>query len=126
MPDPHATLHDLCLAYGDFNRPVFLEAILRWFVDSADPKELAALRRAIRDRAKVLTHGGKGGRPRAEHDPNWLRRSAQLAWQKDILHWTWPKIAATAGIKPTLANIRTLQNRRDRFALLVWRAIHLR
>jgi hypothetical protein len=126
VPDPHATLHDLCLAYGDFNRPVFLEAFLRWFLDSAGPKELAALRRAIRSRAKTLSRGGKGGRPRAEHDPDWLRRSAQLVWQKDILHWTWPKIAASAGMKPTNTNIRTLQNRRDHFALIVWRAIQAR
>ncbi len=43
VPDPHATLHDLCLAYDDFNRPALLEAFLRWFVDSADSTDLAAL-----------------------------------------------------------------------------------
>ena len=58
MPHPHATLHDLCLVYGDFNRPAFLEAFPRWLLDSADVGELAALRRALRDRAKALSRGG--------------------------------------------------------------------
>ncbi|HKM90281.1 MAG TPA: hypothetical protein VJX29_06680 [Candidatus Acidoferrales bacterium] len=118
--DPrHAQFLDLCLLYGDFNRPVFLEAILRWFVKSADAKELAALRRSIRDRTKHLKQNRKKGRPGAEHDPDWIRRSLQIVWQREILHWHWRKIAAAAGLKPTKANIRTLQNRCDRYALLV-------
>ena len=122
--DPrHARFLDLCLLYGDFNRPVFLEAILRWFVESADAKELAALRRAIRDRANALKRYGKRGRPLAEHHPDWIRRSLQIVWQREILHWPWRKIAAAAGLKFTKNNIRTLQNRCDRYALLVWHTL---
>ncbi|HKM91933.1 MAG TPA: hypothetical protein VJX29_15095 [Candidatus Acidoferrales bacterium] len=122
--DPrYAPFLDLCLQYGDFNRPVFLEAILRWFVESADAKELAALRRAIRDRTKALNQNAKKGRPGAEHDPDWIRRSLQIVWQREILHWPWRKIAPAAGLKLTQANIRTLQNRCERYSLLVWHAL---
>jgi hypothetical protein len=119
----HDQFLDLCLLYGDFNRPVFLQALLRWFVESADAKELAALRRAIHDRSKALNQNAKKGRPIAEHDPDWIRRSLQVVWQREILHWPWRKIAAAASLKPTKANIRTLQNRCDRYAILVSRAL---
>jgi hypothetical protein len=122
----HTQFLDLCLLYGDFNRPVFLEAILRSFVESAGPKELAALRRALRDRANALKRYGKRGRPSAEHDPDWIRRSLQIVWQREILHWPWRKIAASAGLKPTRPSIRTLQLRRDLYALLVWHALPTR
>jgi len=123
VPDPHEILLNLCLAYGDFNRPAFLEAIRHWFVNSASPSELAELRRAIRDRANDLKHTSKKGRPIAAHDPVWIRRALQIVWQKEILHWHWRKIAAASGLKPTKDSIRTLQNRCDRYALLVWNAI---
>ncbi len=125
--DPrHAPFLDLCLLYGDFNRPLFLEAILRSFVESAEAKEVAALRRAIRGRAKHLKQNRKKGRPSAEHDPDWIRRSLQIVWQREILHWPWRKIAPAAGLKPTKGNIRTLQNRCDRYSLLVWHALPTR
>jgi hypothetical protein len=121
--DPrHAPFLNHCLLYADFNRPVLLNAILRWFVESADANELKRLRHAIRDRAKALRRPGKKGRPRAEHTLKWISASARLVWQREILHWPWPKIAAAAGLKPTKPNLRTLQNRRDHYAMLVWRA----
>jgi len=120
--DPrHARFLDLCLLYGDFNRPVFLEAILQSFIESASPSELKSLRHAIRDRENALRRSGKKGRPRAEHDWDWIRHSAQLAWQKEILHWSWRRIATAAGMKPTKPNIRTLHNRLDRYAALIWK-----
>ena len=123
--DPrHARFLDLCLLYGDCNRPVFLEAILHWFIESADAKELAALRRAIHDRTKHLKQNRKKGRPSAERDPDWIRRSLQIVWQREILHWHWRKIAAAAGLAPTRPNIRTLKRRCDHYAMLVWRATH--
>jgi len=122
--DPrHARFLDLCLLYGDFNRPLFLRAILHSFVESAGPAELETLRRAIRDRAESLRRRDKGGRPRAERDWKWIRAAAQLVWQREILDWPWPKIAAAAGLKPTRPNFRTLEFRRDRYALLVWQAL---
>ncbi|HKO03984.1 MAG TPA: hypothetical protein VJW51_04510 [Candidatus Acidoferrales bacterium] len=84
MPDPHETFHDLCLAYGDFNRPVFLEAFLHWFVNSADSKELATLRRGIQTRAKLLRSQGKRGRPRAGESWRWLCATLRLVWQREI------------------------------------------
>ncbi|HKO06050.1 MAG TPA: hypothetical protein VJW51_14930 [Candidatus Acidoferrales bacterium] len=123
--DPrHAQFLDLCLLYGDFNRPVFLEAILRFFVEAAGAKELAALRRAVRDRAKTIRSGGRNRRPRGEESRAWLRATLRLVWLREVEHWTWPKIAAAAGMKPTKPNIRTLQRRCDHFAVLVWRATH--
>ena len=119
----HARFLDLCLLYGDFNRPLFLRAFLHSFVESSSPAELEALRRAIRDRAKSLKRGGKEGRPRAERDWKWIRAAAQLVWQREILDWPWPKIAAAAGLKPTKPNLRTLEFRRDRYALLIWQAL---
>src|SRR5208282_4414890 len=56
------------------------------------------------------------------HDQDWIRRSLQILWQREILHWPWRKIAAAAGLKPTRPNIRTLRRRCDLYALLVWRA----
>jgi hypothetical protein len=115
---------DLCLLYGDFNRPVFLEAILRSFVESAGAKEMAALRRAIRDRAKLLKQNRAKGRPSTEQNPAWIRRSLQIVWQREILHWQWRKIAAAADLAPTRPNFRTLKRRYNLYAMLVWRATH--
>ncbi len=123
MPDSHKNFLDLCLLYGDFNRPVFLEAILRWFVESATPRELKSLRRAIRDRTKHLKQNHKQGRPPAAQDPDWIRRSLQIVWQREILHWHWRKVAAAAGLKFSKTDVRTLQNRCDRYALLAWHAL---
>ena len=122
--DPrHAQFLDLCLLYGDFNRPVFLEAILHWFVESADAKELAAMRRALRDRAKRIKPNRMKGRPSAGRDPDWIRRSLKIVWQREILHWPWRKIAAVANLRPAKTNIRTLQNRCDSYVLLVWHTL---
>lgn len=122
--DPrHAQFLDLCLLYGDFNRPVFLEAILQSFIESASPTELKSLRRAIRDRENALRRNGRKGRPRAEESWDWLCSTLKLVWQRDIEGWSWSKIALANGIKPTGDNIRTLQKRRDLYAMLVWRAL---
>ena len=119
----HAQFLDLCLLYGDFNRHLFLKAILQSFVDSASPAELKTLRRAIHDRANTMKRNTRKGRPRAEQDPHWIRRSLQIVWQKEILHWPWRRIAAAAGLKFTKANVRTLQIRRDLYAQLVHHAL---
>lgn len=123
MPDPHDTFLNLCLLYADFNRPVFLEAIRNWFVDSASPTELKALRRAIRDRAKALPRSRKKGRPRAEKSWAWICSTMSLVWHREIGGWSWPRIAVAAGIKPTKPNLRTLHNRHDHYATLIWQAM---
>jgi len=119
----HAQFLDLCSLYGDFNRLAFLDAILRWFVESANPGELRALRRAIRDRAKALRRSRKKGRPRAEESWDWIRSALKLVWDHDIKGQSWREIALAVGLKPTRPNLRTLQVRRDLFALLLWEAI---
>jgi hypothetical protein len=70
--DGHGPFRDLCLTYGDFYRPVFLETIMDWFVRSASSSELAALRKAISSRAETLHKGGKRGRPRGRDSAEWL------------------------------------------------------
>jgi len=122
--DPrHAQFLDLCQLYGDFNRPVFLEAVHRCLVNSASAAELKSLRGAIRDRAQSLGRTGRKGRPPAEHNRKWIRGAAQLVWQKEILGWPWSRIAKEAGLKPSRANIRTFEQRRDRYAWSVFLAL---
>jgi plasmid stabilization system protein ParE len=123
LTNHHKSFPDLCLLYGDFNRPVFLRAIREYFIASASPSELKSLRRVIRDRAASLRCNPAKGRPRAERDPDWMRRSAQLAWLREIGRKSWRQIASAMGIKPTSDNIRTLQKRRDHYAMLVWQAL---
>ena len=122
--DPrHSEFLDLCLFYGDFNRPVFLEAIRHWFIESASPAELESLRRAIRNRATSLRQRLKKGRPRAEQSRAWISSALKLVWMRDIEGQSWRQIALAAGLKPTRPNLRTLQVRRDLFAVLVRKAL---
>ena len=73
-PDGHGPFRDMCLAYGDFCRPIFLETIRDWFIRNANKTELAELRKAISARSANLGKGGRRGRPRAKDDHNWLIR----------------------------------------------------
>jgi len=123
VPNPREPFLDLCLLYSDFNRPVFLEAFLNSFVDSASPAEMKTLRRALRDRARALRRSRKKGRPRAEKSWAWIRSTMKLVWHREIDGWSWPRIATALGIKPTKPNIRTLRNRTNHLATLVWQAL---
>jgi hypothetical protein len=104
----HGHFRDLCMLYGDFNRPVFLEEVLI-FLRSANKEEIATIRRSGQRRTEILRHGGRRGRPRAHDDPDWLHKAFMEIWQKEILGWTWQKIASEAGMEPSKPNIRTLQ-----------------
>ena len=122
--DPrHSEFLDLCLLYGDFNRPVFLKAIRHCFLESASTAELESLRRAFRDRAKSLRQHVKKGRPRAEQSAAWISSTLKLVWMRDIEGKSWRQIAQAAGLKPTRPNLRTVQVRRDLFAVLVLKAL---
>jgi hypothetical protein len=123
VPNPHEELLDLCLLYSDFNRPIFLEAFLNSFADSASPAELKALRRAIRDRARALRQTRRKGRPHAAESWQWIRSSLKLVWHREIDGWSWPRIAVAAGLKPTKSNLATLHNRHDSYAMLIWQAL---
>jgi hypothetical protein len=123
VPNPHEAFLDLCLLDADFNRPIYLDAFLKWFLPSASPAELKALRRAIRDRARALRQTHKKGRPHAVESWQWIRSSLKLVWHREIDGWSWPRIAAAAGLKPTKANLSTLHNRRDYYATLIWQAL---
>jgi hypothetical protein len=123
VPNPHEAFLDLCLLYSNFNRPVFLEAVLNSFVDSASPAEMKTLRRAIRDRASALRRTRKKGRPRAAESWEWIRSTMKLVWHREIDGWSWPRIASSAGLKPTKSNLTTLHNRRDYYAMLIWQTI---
>jgi len=119
----HSEFLNLCLFYGDFNRPAFLEAIRHWFIESASAAELKSLRSAIRDRAAALRRQHKKGRPRAEQSPAWISSTLKLVWMHDVEGKSWRKIASAIGLRPTDDNLRTLRNRRDHYAMLVWREV---
>jgi hypothetical protein len=106
---------------SEMRRSVFLEA-LAWISSSATPAQLQALRRAIVHRLKSLKHTAKG-RPRAEESRQWREATAKLVWQREVEGWPWPQVAEAAGLKPTKPNLRTLQNRRDHYALLLWKQL---
>jgi hypothetical protein len=115
----NGNFRNLCVLYGDFNRDVFLEETLN-FLRGADKHELNSMRKSIRARAKQLKKGQRRGRPRGQDDPNWRGQALKQVWQRDILGWTWPKIASAAGMKPTKPNIRTLERRREKVAEMIW------
>jgi hypothetical protein len=124
--DGHGRFRGLCVVYGDSNRSVFLQEFLKWFVRNASRGELDKLRKAIASRAKVVGKGRKRGRPRVEEDDD-LRHSVKVsAWRRIVDGWTWWQIAESAGMKPTKANIKTLERRLsrnvDQYAAIIWRA----
>jgi hypothetical protein len=118
----HGHFRDLCMLYGDFNRPVFLEEVLN-FLRGAGEQELISIRERIQRRAKQLRTGGKKGRPRGQDDPNWRGQALKQVWQREIFGWSWPKIASAARMNPTKPNIRTLQRRREEVAEMIWRKL---
>jgi len=125
-PDGHGPFRDMCLAYGDFYRPIFLETIRDWFIRNANKTELAELRKAISARSANLGKGGKRGRPRAKDDHNWLMGAKTAAWRRLIDRWTWRRIAESEGTKLNPRNIRvverTLSRRQDQYAAIIWNA----
>lgn len=124
--DGHGPFRDLCLIYGDFHRPVFLQEIINWFVRSASKTELAALRKAISLRSTDVGRGGKRGRPRGRDDADWLVKAKEAAWHRIVDGWTWKKIAEFGGLKPNQRNIRTIERtlarRHDQYAAVIWKA----
>jgi hypothetical protein len=121
--DPHGHFRDLCMLYGDSNRPVFLNEIREWFIRGANKQELSEIRKAVGARAKGLRGGGKRGRPRARDDENFLIRARLTAWRRVVLRWTWKQIVREAGLKATKPNERTVQRRVDYLAAMIWRAL---
>jgi len=119
VPDDHQPFLDLFLLYADFNRPLLLETFLESFLASASPSELKTLRRAIHDRAIALRQSRKKGRPRAEKSWAWICSALRLVWRREIDGWSWPRLAAAAGLKPTKPNIRTLRNRYNHYTALI-------
>ena len=124
--DGHGHFRDLCLVYGDFYRPVFLEVIQEWFVRGANKDEIAVLRKAISTRAASAGKDRKQGRPRAQDDSDWLIAAKIAAWRHIVDGWTWWQIAESDDMKPNRSNIktieRTLSRRVDRYAAVIWRA----
>jgi hypothetical protein len=124
--DGHGHFRDLCLCYGDFNRPIFLEVIQDWFIRSAGKAELDILRQAVAVRAAAVGKGGKRGRPRAQDDSDWLASTKIAAWRHIVDGWPWSQIAEWEGMKPNQNNIktieRTLSRRVERYAAIIWRA----
>ena len=122
--DPHSVFRTMCMAFGDANRAVFLEEILN-FIEGfgASPAELAAIRTAVRKRAKQLAKRGKRGRPRAQENKAWLQKAAAAAFRKRVLGWSWSRVTESMGMKPTKPNVRTVQRRELQFAEFIADAI---
>lgn len=119
--DPHGNFRDLCLVYCDFNRSVFREEI-ETFIASASDFELTEIYRAVARRRKKLPLKARG-RPRGTEDPRWLQLALTEARQRLVLRWEWSQITESSGLKPTEANIRTLQRRHNDFAYALWKAL---
>ena len=111
------SFRDLCMLYADFNRPVFLEQILRFVASyGASKAELSAIRAAVQKRTKQLAKRGKRGRPRAAESDAWMQKAITAAFRKHVLGWNWPRVTESIGMKPTKPNIRTVQRRERQFA----------
>ena len=124
--DPHAHFRDLCMVYGDFNRPVFLEEILRFLSSWATSRgEIEAIRSALRKGEKRIKERqrAKRGRPRAWDNEGWIQKAMTAAFRRRVLDWSWPKVTESMGLEPTRPNIRTIQRRELRFAELIFDAI---
>src|ERR1700678_3848901 len=105
----HVSFRSDCMLYGDFNRPVFLEEILRFISSAATSKaELGAIRKAVLTRTKRLESSPRG-RPRAWDDEAWIQRATAAAYRRHVLGLSWPEVARAAKIQPTKPNVRTLQ-----------------
>src|SRR5271154_1146915 len=124
--DGHGPFRNICLIYGDSNRTVFLQEIIDWFIRSASNTELAALRRAVALRSNALPKGNKRGRPRARDDSDWLVGVKTDAWRRIVEGRTWKSIAEGEGLKPSRADVRTIERtrsrRQDEYAAIIWGA----
>ena len=115
--DSHAKFRELCMMYGDFNRPVFLEEILNFISGfGATKAELSAIRTAVQKRTKRLAKRSQRGRPRAAESDSWMQKAITAAFRKRVLGWSWSRVTASIGMKPTKPNIRTVQRRERQFA----------
>jgi hypothetical protein len=114
-PSIDPVLAQLLLCLG--NRSVFLQGIYR-FCWKANRAELEELRKAIRRREAKLRpkSGKKRGRPRAGTDPAWMSGAHTVRFGMTVLGWTWARAAVESGLKPTKANIRTVQRRQKQLA----------
>ena len=121
--DSHGHFMELCMLYGDFNRPVFLGEIRHWFIRNADKAELTTIRKAVQARTRTLKGGGGRGRPCAQDDENFLSKARVTAWQRIVLGWSWPKILEDAGLEVTKTNKRTAKRRLDYLAAVIWSAV---
>jgi hypothetical protein len=120
----HDNFRNTCMAYGDFNRQVFLEEILRFISSAITSKaELTAIRKAVLKRTKRLEKPGQRGRPRAWDNEEWIQKAITSAFRRHVLGWSWPKVTESIGMQPTKPNIRTVQRRELTFAELIFEAI---
>jgi hypothetical protein len=120
----------MCLVYGDFQRPVFLEEITN-FISSASVDELRAVREAIQTRTRALRGQRSKGRPRAQEDRQFMTAAKIEAYYRYALGWDWKKVAEEEKLWPTKRRtsldkiIRTYERRMDRLAAMIYRAVPL-
>lgn len=117
--DPHRNFRDLCVVYGDFYRPVFLEEILSFLSSWVTSRgEVETIRNALRKSEKQIQERqrAKRGRPAAWDSEGWIQKAMTAAFRRRVLDWTWAKVTESMGLEPTKPNIRTIQRRELRFA----------
>jgi hypothetical protein len=122
--DPHAKFRNLCMLYGDYNRAVFLEEILRFIAGfGATKAELAAIRSSVQRTAKQLAKRRQRGRPRAAKSAEWMQKAITAAYRRRVLGLTWSQVVEGAGMKPTKPNVRTVQRQIAQVAEIIADAI---
>jgi hypothetical protein len=135
--DEHSSFRHSCIVCGDFShlRPAFLGQILL-FIESADKRELAAIREAVAQRAKSRGVGGivkKHGRPCVLDDEKKLYEGKLVAWRRIIDHRSARWIAEELGLPITKAGVRyagnidsirrRLRRMRDYLSAAIWEAV---
>lgn len=120
--DPHDSFRSVCAIWADRDRTALLKQGLL-FVETANQKELAGIRKWIagRERQKWQAHPGQ---PRALQDDETHQRALQVVWLRYVKHKRWKEIQesliAAAFGDESFITVRRLQ---DYFADLIYRKV---
>lgn len=120
----HGGFRTVCMVLGDIptNRRLFLEQI-RGFIDGADKRELAKVRRTVAHRGKDKRP--KRGRPDVWHNEKIMTNARRAAWMRHIEGKKQREIGEALGIQDSSPGWKATTVRRleDYLAVAIWRAI---
>jgi len=95
-------------------------------LDEKTRVDLAEIEKRIQSIAVSLSRPAKRrGRPRAEANIDWIAGTWAVMSARSSMGWTWKQATIASGLKPTKANIRTVQRREDQFARLIREKVRL-